>query len=227
MTQPKPTPLPSGTQPANPPPGVAASSLTPAYGWNPFAGRYVERKTGLFVPFQEVRAELERLVEHAATSVRDLTAQLRARQISLAEWQLGMGREMKLLHAASAAAGRGGWAQMTGSDWGWVGAQLRAQYTYLARFARQIESGTQKLDGRLLVRAEQYARAARTTYEQMRLRTEHLVGKKTQGRRILHARESCAGCIAEAARGWVAIETMAPIGVFECRHNCRCSLEFR
>jgi hypothetical protein len=46
-------------------------------------------------------------------------------------------------------------------------------------------------------------------------------------RRVLHASESCAGCVAEAAKGDQAIDEVAPIGSQECRVNCLCEILYR
>jgi hypothetical protein len=127
---------------------------------------------------------------------------------------------------AATAAARGGWAQMSQSDWGYTGALIKRQYQYLDRFALDIQTGKQRLDGRLLQRARMYGKAARSSYEQMRRREMVKLGK-TEERRLLGPAEHCPGCLIEADKEWRPIGTLAPIGSQECRTECKCYFVFR
>lgn len=203
-----------------------------SYGWNEQAGRYVNQTTGRFVPFTAVKSELEAVVSASQQRMAAVSQQLIDRQITVKEWQLAMAREIKEAHIASAAASKGGWAQMTQSDWGWTGAKIKEQYQYLKNFANEIASGKQKLDGRLMVRAEMYGAAQRTTFEEMRRRYERNKGL-TEERRILGPAEHCTssgdleGCLELASKGWQPIGTLPRIGQSPCRVNCKCTFEFR
>ena len=137
-----------------------------------------------------------------------------------------MEQQIRTTHAATAAAAKGGWDRMSKSDWGWVGSQVKKQYQYLDKFIRDVESGKMKLNGMVNVRAKMYAYAGRGTYEEMRGRMMKVRGKKEE-RRVLGVAEHCNGCIAEAARGWQPIGTLAPIGSQECRTHCQCHKIYR
>ena len=54
---------------------------------------------------------------------------------------------------------------MSQADYGRAGQRIREQYDYINRFAQQVASGEQKLDGTLTRRAQMYAEAGRNTYE--------------------------------------------------------------
>ena len=148
-----------------------------------------------------------------------------------------MMQEIRLSHLANAALAKGGPDQMTPADNGRAGQAIREQYDYLNKFAQQVASGKQKLDGTLTRRAQMYAEAGRDTYEatvwaEMKKRGLTLV------RSVLHAKDSCttngkstSGCIEEARKGFVPIDAKPPAGITRiggrtCRTNCRCSLEF-
>lgn len=120
--------------------------LTPLYGWNEKAGRYYNLTTGNFVPFMDVRNALESNISVSQANMRALTEQLISvpPTISLDQWQVDMMREIKQANISASAAARGGWAQMTQSDWGAVGQQVRTQYDYLRNFANEIASGKQR-----------------------------------------------------------------------------------
>lgn len=202
------------------------SSLTPAYGWRPKSGRYVNLATGRIVAAAEVRRALDVALDRSTSEVQRLSRELVNGRVTLAEWQLGVARQLKNAHHASAALARGGWAQMTAQDQGRLGPRVKEQYHYLANFAAQIESGQQRLDGTFLRRVTLYTQAPRGTYHDYETR-----GKQEQGytecRNELGAADHCEGCLAETARGWVPIGSLIPIGSRQCLSSCRCSLVYR
>ncbi|HMN12579.1 MAG TPA: hypothetical protein PKD55_09675 [Bellilinea sp.] len=174
------------------------------------------------MPFQAVRDELEKVVTASKLEMRAVSQQLVNGEITLAQWQLAMERGVKTVQVASAVAARGGWAQMTQSDWGAVGAETKRQYEYLRRFAGEIASGKQPLNGRLVVRAELYGEAGIGAFEQMRRR---VMGARFE-RRVLGAAEHCPDCIRFAALGWQPAGFLPRIGESRCRVHCRCRFEF-
>lgn len=105
---------------------------------------------------------------------------------------------------------------------------LRTHLSLLDRFAGEIASGAARIPRQTAARARNYINdAARRTKAEFRERTARLSGKREE-RNILHANESCAGCKAETARGWVGIGELIPVGQREpCRRFCRCSVDYR
>ncbi|MGH9426030.1 MAG: hypothetical protein ACRD2L_06985 [Terriglobia bacterium] len=206
---------------------IETNVLTSKYGWSEASGRYFSLSTGRFVPFSEVRDALDVVTESSGTRMNALTQSLVNEQISLAEWQAGMMEEIKIAHTAAAASARGGWAQMSQSDWGAAGRLIRAQYDYLRNFASEIASGKQLLNGTALFRANLYAQAPRGTFEEMRRRYERLMNGMEEERRVLGEADHCNGCIDQAALGWQPIGTLEPIGSQECVTNCHCKFIFR
>ncbi len=206
---------------------LVSNPLTPTYRWNPLAARYVSASTGRFVPRQAVVDELERLITLEQEKVAALAGQLQAGSISIADWQLAMAQEIKIGFTAAAAAARGGWAQMSQSDWGLVGQQIREQYQYLRRFALQIESGEQPLNGVFVYRCKMYANASYAMFERMMKRVMRLAGKTEERRFLDPSAEHCPGCVENAAAGWVEIGQLPPIGDSQCLTSCRCHDEYR
>lgn len=202
------------------------SPLTPDYRWNETAGKYIG-SNGRFVRFRAVRDALDATAKASGENIRALTESLRAGQLSVGEWESAMLREIKLMHTASAAAARGGWAQMSQADWGAAGRQIRDQYGYLHNFAQEMASGKQPMNGRVNVRADLYVEAARDTFEEMRRRYEKNNNAMTEERRVLAAAENCNGCIEQAGKGWQPIGTLPRIGSQECRTRCKCTFEYR
>lgn len=197
-----------------------------SYLWDSVSGRYRQQHTGRFASGAAIRAEIDRDLVIEARHMRDLTAQLQRGAIPLDTWRAEMRESVKNVHLYNAAAAKGGWAHMSPAAYGAAGQRVRTDYGFLDRWAAQIQDGTSKLDGKSLRRAELYGFSGRKTYEQVRA-----VEMETRGfsecRSVLHAQESCAQCIAEAAKGFQPASDMVPIGDRTCGHNCRCTVERR
>lgn len=195
------------------------------YRWDAAAGRYRDAG-GRYVADGVVRAAVDALLDDGTLRLQALSARLATGTLALAEWQQAMAVELKRIHLVVGTAAHGGWAHMAPADYGWIGQRLRTQYAYLQAFAAQVASGAQPLDGRVAARAELYAQAGRATFEELRRRDMRLRGV-TEARRVLHAAEHCAGCVGAAAQGWQPLDEVPPIGAFECRSRCRCTLQYR
>ena len=202
------------------------SALTPAFLWNEKSQRYVNAVTKRFVARTQVRQALDIALDRSRNEVARLSRELVNGRLSLADWQVQVARELKSMHLASAALAKGGWAQMTQSDFGKVGATCKREYQYLATFAAQVKSGEQRLDGSLVARANLYAQAPRGTYHAIEERGMQAQGK-TEYRNILGPADHCEGCLAETAKGWVLIGELTPIGQRLCLSNCRCGITYR
>jgi hypothetical protein len=202
------------------------SALTPAFTWNEGSQRYRDARSGRWVKRDEVRRGLDTALDRSRNEVQRISRQLVNGQVSLADWQISIAKELKSMHLASASLAKGGWAQMTQSDYGRTGARIKAEYGYFATFAQQVKDGTQALDGSLVSRANLYAQSPRGTYHAVE--ESGMIGAgKTQYRNVLASAEHCEGCLAETAKGWVSIGVLKPIGSRQCLANDRCALEYR
>lgn len=197
----------------------------PDYAWN--GTRYYDRDTGRFISSSKVRDALESVMEQSALNMNALSQQLIDGNISLAGWQSSMMQQIKLAHTAGAAAAQGGFAQMSQSDWGFAGRLIRTQYEFLDKFAGQIASGEQQLNGQVLFRADLYGQAPRGTYEAQRQRLEVANGMEEEINDLEKDGANCEGCLAQAEMGWVPVGTLDPIGSQECNNNCRCERRYR
>lgn len=196
------------------------------YQWNERAQRYVDARTRRFVSGEAIRDALNEVIGVARQRIDADAIALQQGTISLAEWQTRMAQHTKQIHVLSAAAGRGGWAQMTPADWGATGGALKRQFAFLQNFAMEVQSGAQKLTGQFLRRARMYADAGRRTYENIKRRASQVIGN-TEERRVLGVADHCPDCVDYAGRGWQPIGTLPPIGDSVCRTNCHCFFLFR
>lgn len=207
------------------PVSATRSTLTPTFTYDRRIGRYRDVQSGRLVAGSTVRRELDRVLDRTQRDARAITQQLRERTITLEAWQREMALLIRRSHAASSSLAQGGWANMTPADWGRVGGNVRRELRYLDRFAQQIADGVTRLDGRVLTRAEMYVQTARIQYERDRAAEAAALGY-TRERSILHARDSCDGCIREAARGWVMLGELVPPGQRDCISRCQCTVEY-
>lgn len=208
------------------PPNFRPNPLTPEYLWNEAAAQYTNRATGRFVSRQIIRDQLDKVVDGSSQVMKAISQQLRDGDISLADWQMAMMQQIKTTHLASAASQRGGWQQMTQSDFGRVGRIVRNEYAFLRNFAEQVANGKQKLDGTLTRRAGLYGQEGRGTYYNFWDSTATQRGFDEE-RSILNPADHCKECVDEAAKGFQPRGQMVPIGRRQCRSNDRCDVEFR
>lgn len=189
------------------------------------ARRSYRGPSGRFVSPARVRDILEAEIAAGTERLRASALALQSGRINLAEWHIATSAEMKTMHLASAAIARGGLAQMNQADLGWTGRELRRQYEYLDRFAREIEAGY-PLDGRFLQRVSLYGEAARGTEREMRRRMAERAGA-TRERWVLSSAEHCKGkgsCVEQARRGEVPLGRLPRIGSRLCVTRCRCRI---
>lgn len=208
------------------PPNFKPNPLLPQYRWNTKAAQYADQVTGRFVSRQLIRDQLENVVDASSNVMRALSQQLRDGDISLADWQIQMMSQIKTTHLAGAAMQRGGWQQMTQADFGRVGRIVRTEYDFLRKFANQVASGKQKLDGSFTRRAALYGQQGRPTYVTFWDSTASQRGFDEE-RSILQPAEHCSECISEAAKDFQPLGQMIPIGRRICRANDKCLKEFR
>ena len=191
------------------------------------AGGYRDDSNGRIVPLAEARDALDRTLQNAEDPIRALFEQIRERRISLADWQLQMRELTKNAHISAAVTARGGFDQMSQADWGRVVQRIRNQYEFLDNFAQQIASGQQPLDGRTLLRMQMYQDSAIETYLIFENRQMTNAGFNEE-RSVLDSKaQHCGDCPTEAAKGWVPIGTLIPIGQRQCLTRCRCTMEYR
>lgn len=196
------------------------------FGWNVGARRYVNLATGRFVSLADVRAAVDTVIDATTQDVRKLSQELVDGQLTVASWQSQMQATLKSLYVACGVAAGGGFAQMSQASYGYLGSLIKPQYQYLNKFAQDIASGTQSLDGSLVARAALYAQAARGIFEAMAMEMAKENGA-TQAKSVLALADHCPGCLQQAAKGWQAIDAVVPIGSRDCLSNDRCTLIFR
>ena len=207
--------------------GVLLFGASTLFLWDAARGVYIHTETNRIVQFSVVRDIVDEVNLAQISRMTALSRQLQAGEITLAEWQIGMAQRIKILNVNASVLARGGWAQMSQSDWGWTGAKIKEQYKFLRNFAEEIASGKQVLDGRFLYRTGMYEDANRGLYEEMRRRVEETHNLMQEEMRELGEADHCDDCLAYAQLGWRPIRTLPRIGDSRCKTNCHCRFRFR
>jgi hypothetical protein len=198
------------------------------YVWDAVKGQYINPETGRVISSNTIIKEVNKVIRVSNKNMMDLSQQLADGSLSLGKWQLAMLEQVKLLHIASAAAGNGGWAQMSQSDWGFIGGRLRQQYKYLANFAKQIKNDLVNTEAPgFLKRVAMYGDAGHATLEQMHRRYEMQSNGMEEEMRELGEADHCDDCLEQAALGWQPIGTLDAIGDTVCKTNCHCTFRYR
>jgi hypothetical protein len=204
-----------------------------SYTWDASARRYRDG-SGRFVPQSVVRSMMDQLWQGGRRENMKLTRQFVRGEIGADEWNKGMRSIVKGIHSAAAVFMRGGFLNMTRSDWGFVGSRVKAQYRFVDRFEGDITHTLEDLpadadlpEGAMLQRAGMYSDAGRGTMQQMGRRVARQSGL-TEERRILRpGAEHCTDCKEAAAAGWQEIGTLPVIGDSACVTNCECEFGYR
>jgi hypothetical protein len=202
-----------------------ARNLTPPYSYNPASNRYTDSR-GRFVSGDVVRDALNTVIAASQERTKQLTQDLRDGYISLATWQKGMAQEIRVTQGIAHATAKGGWGQMTKSDWGKVGNEVKRQTKYLNNLAKDIETGKVPLDGRLSARADLYPQAARNTYSRTEGSSRKEAGLK-EVKNILGDADHCDDCLEETAKGWQPLGEISEPGTRQCLARCKCYLTYR
>jgi hypothetical protein len=199
--------------------------MTSPYSWDAASARYRHRGTGRFVARTEITRALSFSLAQEERRAISLANALREGSLSLAAWRTEMRTMIKSVHLYSAAAAKGGWAQLTQADYGRVGAIVRDEYQYLEAFTAKLATGLMPLDGRAAGYARQYALAGRETYYQVDRAANEAAGY-TLETNLLHGGDHCLGCLEATALSPAPIGTLPPIGARDCRRHCLCTLVY-
>lgn len=206
--------------------GLAAGGTR--YSFLTRRGAYYDLRGRRIILSAEVRRMLDKALDRAGRDARQRTMALRLRTLDLPSWEIQMRQHVKSSTIAAHVTGSGGVRRTHLDALTRMQQTVFRQYTYLSRFAQQIEAGEQPLDGRALQRSGMYIDAARGVHEEARADVAISVGYDER-RNIRYPGDSCDGCIKVTDLEWVTLDDprWIPIGNRDCRTNCRCGVDYR
>ncbi|MBD2005629.1 MULTISPECIES: hypothetical protein [Cyanophyceae] len=187
--------------------------------------RYRYKDSGKFVGDTAVRNLTQKAIGQIGADLGTIGDLLVQGKISVATWEKQTALALKNLHTWNYMLGVGGQKNMTASDYGILGNQLKTQYEYLRGFANDLRT-TGMTQAQFQARLQLYANAGHGTYERARLKA-HTNAKFNWERRIRTKANSCPPCIGYEARGWQPIGTLPnPMQDCDCRSRCGCYKRF-
>jgi hypothetical protein len=183
---------------------------------------------------RSVRYGVIRMSNFARDDIRATTNQMVNGEKSEDEWYRDMRKILIALLLASWLTGLGGVSHYDLPAQEMFVRKALPQFRWLDNFASKINAGTDKMDGRTVVRAGMYGRAPYAMYQTANLETARRNDFR-EGRRVLGETDNHCypgngtyGCVELALLGFVPIDRVIPIGEgTTCRNHCLCHLEFR
>jgi hypothetical protein len=199
------------------------------FTWNPITGQYRNDRTGRFVPLADVREGIDRYLDSTTQNVADaLFESLRSGRINVRELQLAGERQIAIAHGAAAATELGGRANMTFSDWGRVGRQVRDELGYWRDLMQELADG-RPLDGRVKQSLRNYLRAAAVSAQKAKFANgakygfDQILNVLNDGARHCESKGARPSCPAVTDHGPYPANAFPLRGSRACYWNCRCS----
>lgn len=188
--------------------------------------RYRDTETGRYVKYSQVLELVDQEVARLEVRLKGHGRLLAQGKIDIPEFQARMAQTLKESHLRTAAVGAGGVQGLTPTHYGKVGAELKKQYGYLAKFGEDLAEGKLTPD-QAINRAGLYGKSARTSFF-----NSEFTSREKQGfyaKRLLDPQaRHCQSCINYQRLEWTLIQNIMPPGVnCQCGGRCRCKLLFR
>lgn len=201
----------------------------PDYTWDPVKRRYRD-KQGHLVRNAVILALILRAVRRSKQTFEQAAQELLDQKITERQFQAIMQQGISAGHLAMAAIAAGGAARLVGALLQKTREIIATQRAYMLRLGAQLATH-QLSDAQLMARTGMYADALYSTFANIQTAREALAtasgGPQRYARRIIDpGAEHCEECPALAARGWIPVEQMVPIGDTTCLMNCRCTIEY-
>ena len=178
-----------------------------------------------YVPTNGANA-VNRFANGIRNELRDIGAQFKAGRITQQEWYDETRRLMKLSYIQTIQQQDGQ------ADRSKIVEAIIIYFLLLNAFGSGIWGGDIPLDGHVPIRTGMYGSAVYSVAKNWTLQS--LFGMGYECRRVLGPNENhcesngdTEGCPELAAKGWMPVEDVIPIGEATCGSNCRCSLEYR
>mgnify|MGYP000882996735 FL=1 len=228
--------VPDLTPQPDPTGGILQGAVT--WFYDPDEGQHYMGGNG---PLQKVhpktiqRRGLAAYLDEQQRRIARLTKNLFEGSISLEEWRYEMKLAVKHSFINAALLGAGGKEHMGASEWGAIGAMLKKQYKFIDGFSSSLERGDYQATpaglAKATVRALMYPKAANTAFWYVVNSKKKKTAGYTHKRKVLAPfGDHCPDCIAEAALGWVDIDSPKVsepgAGQTVCLTNCNCSMDY-
>ena len=185
------------------------------------------RKKGSFVGEKKVKAELGKYLAKQADITQKTNEKLFKGTLPLADWEEGLARRLKdaaliVFKIGNPALGN---SPFDASDYGFIGAYLKATYAYLHGFSEKIKAG-ELSEAQINANMRLYFNDLTFLIEEGK-RKSHIRNGWRWERRLLSIAEHCGSCVRYASLGWQPIGSLPSITTkCECQSNDKCYFEY-
>lgn len=198
----------------------------PNWSFDTITGRYRNNSTGKFLSEKSALQLTEKSIAAASKELTTITLNLIEKVIDLATWESSFAKILKKIHVSQFIIGKGGIKNTTPSDFLVIANTLKAEYSYLHKFASAIYT-LQLTENQIKARAQLYINKSRLSYWKGKELSTQRTGF-TQMKRILAPVLHCQECIEYAKAGWVTIGTLPmPTEQCTCKSNCKCTVIYQ
>lgn len=192
------------------------------FTYDPKTLRYRNDK-GKFVPEKTVIEVANKYLANNRKLALDLAERLVSHDVTVPEWETAIAKLLKDAHLTAYSLGRPG--ELSSSDYGRVGSQLKFQYRKLRNFSDEIISGKLS-EAQIKNRTMLYFGKISESYWSGRRAINRVNGAMWE-RRHLGGVDHCSPCLIYRGMGWQPIGTLPlPTNLCDCQSNCRCYMEF-
>ena len=203
------------------------------YVYDPETERFTNMASGRAVTDQQLRRYVFNVSNQASLRMKKSTQQLIAGVILLVAWYEEMRSLMSALYHTVLLLSIGGFLFEDDTARNLFYLLALPQLGRLDNFERQLETGTQKLDGRAMSRAGLYGSYGNGLWQNIRF-DKGVAKGHTEAKRILGPNENHChdhgdrpGCWELWKKGWVPIGEMVKIGGATCYTHCLCEIKTR
>jgi hypothetical protein len=174
-----------------------------------------------------VRFEAEIHAQSIASDLRKLTTTALDQSWDADRFEAQFISTLKDGYIRLAILGKGGKENMTPSDYGKIGASLKAQYKRLYGFTDAMVSGNVSI-GQAGYRAAMYGNNSVQIYSEMELRALSGSNMQFARRSLTPGFAHCQQCISYVTfPAWFPVDEVTPIAVdCDCRGHCKCTIEY-
>lgn len=212
---------------------LPGSQISTRFAWDATSRRYIDLRSRRYIPSQVIRDHaIDPFIKTIEADLRSLGSGLQSSG-DLATWEAGMIEQIRLAQISAGLVANGAASQSTEDEENNISELLLLLLLLLRSFALEIFSGKQAINGRLFLRSDLYARAARDTFEEVRRFGMASSFGAVEERRRLGRAEHChsdgdlEGCVELHDLGWSPINTLPRLGATPCRTNCKCRFDYR
>lgn len=188
---------------------------------------------GRAVPAELIQKELGRVELKVAALIFSFNERLWNKQWTLEKWREEMDKLLENNHVLMGAIALGSFAASASSET--VVRRIARDKAAIERFSKALSYGQIPSLALMQNRGRAYLRSLYVTYQLVKHQA-HIIAGYNEARRILTPAEHCRtqtkppyleGCLEVAAKGWLDIVKMPPIGTLHCGQFCKCYLIYR